>query len=154
MLTRPPENGQKQTVAFIVSACLNRINFMETSVDFESKMFAPFLPDEAQVNPGVYGAELAFWLSRQLAKRGKLTSYPACEDWGWFIEYSAEDDYEYWLCCANREGAQDKWRCYLQPKAKGLFGRSKAPIEGARGLLQSLRDVLREEDSISNVAWE
>jgi len=84
-------------------------------------MFAPFLPDEAQVNPNVYGAELAFWLSRQLAQRGTLTSYPQNEDWGWFIEYSTEDNHEYWLCCANRDGTQNKWRCYLEPKAKKLF---------------------------------
>ena len=81
---------------------------METSVDFESTMFSPFLPGEAQVNPGLYGAELAFWLSRQLARRGTLMSYPEFEDWGWFIEYSTEHDYEYWLCCANIDGAQDK----------------------------------------------
>lgn len=56
------------------------INPMQTSVDFESNLFIPFLPDEAQVNPTVYGAELAFWLSRQLAQRGMPTSYPQCED--------------------------------------------------------------------------
>lgn len=126
---------------------------METSVDFESKMFSPFLPDEAQVNPNVYGAELAFWLSRQLAQRGTSTSYPQYEDWGWFIEYSTKDDHEYWLCCANRDGAQDKWRCYLEPKAKSLFGRIKAPVEGARPLMHALRNVLAEEPGISNVKW-
>lgn len=127
---------------------------METSVDFESKIFSPFLPDEAQVNPRVYGAELAFWLSRQLAQRGTLTSYPQCEDWGWFIEYITEDDYEYWLCCANRDGAQDKWRCYLEPKTKSLLRRNKAPVEGARPLMDALRNVLTEERGITNVIWE
>lgn len=126
---------------------------METSVDFESKMFSPYLPDEAQVNPGVYGAELAFWLSRQLAQRGALTSYPQPEDWGWYIEYKTEDDYEYWLCCANRDGAPDKWCCYLEPKAKSLFGRNKAPAEGARPLMRALGDLPREEPGISNVTW-
>jgi hypothetical protein len=129
------------------------MNRMETSVDFESKMFAPYLPDEAQVNPGRYGAELAFWLSRKLAQRGTLTSYPQHEDWGWFIEYVTEDDDEYWLCCANRDRAQDKWRCYLEPKAKSLFGRNKAPVEGARPLMTALRDLLTEEPGISNVTW-
>lgn len=127
---------------------------METTVDFESKMFSPYLPDEAQVNPGVYGAELAFWLSRQLAQRGVRTSYPLHEDWGWFIEYSTDDDYEYWLCCANRDGAQDKWRCYLEPKGKGLFGRNKAPAQAAQPLIRALIDVLAEESGISNVIWE
>jgi hypothetical protein len=126
---------------------------MEISVDFESKMFSPFLPDEAQVNPNVYGAELAFWLSRQLAQRGMPTSYPEYEDWGWFIKYSTEDGHDYWLCCANRDGAQDKWRCHLEPKARSLFGRNKASVEGARPLIHALRNVLAEEPGISNVKW-
>ncbi len=127
---------------------------MKTSVDFESKKFSPYLPDDAQVNPGVYGAELAFWLSRELAQRGTLTSYPQHEDWGWFIEYCTEDNYEYWLCCANRDGAQDKWRCYLEPKAKSLFGRNKAPAEGVQQLMCALRDLLADEPSTSNVTWD
>jgi hypothetical protein len=126
---------------------------METSVDFESRMFCPYLPDEAQINPGVYGAELAFWLSQQLAQRGVPTSYPLFEDWGWFIEYSTENDYEYWLCCANRDRTQDKWRCYLEPKAKSLFGRNKAPVEGAWPLIRALHALLAEEPGISNVTW-
>src|SRR4029079_14060405 len=53
--------------------------------EFRSTRFAPVLPDDAQVNPQVYGAELAFWLCTELAKRGVMTSYPDFEDWGWFI---------------------------------------------------------------------
>ena len=127
---------------------------METSVDFQSEKFRPYLPDEAQVNPSVYGAELAFWLSQQLAQRGVMTSYPNYEDWGWFIEYITEDGNEYWLCCANRDRTQDKWRCYLQPKARSFFGRDKAPVEGARLLMSTLRDLLAGEQSISDIAWE
>ena len=127
---------------------------MQTNVNFDSQMFCPFLPDDAQVNPGVYGAELVFWLSQQLAQRGTLTSYPHDEDWGWFIEYTTKEDDEYWLCCANRDGARDKWRCYLEPKAKSIFGRNKAPVEGARPLMHALRDLLAEEHRISNVTWE
>jgi hypothetical protein len=126
---------------------------METIVDFESNMFSPFLPDDAQVNPGVYGAELAFWLCRQLAQAGILTSYPAAEDWGWFITYRTEDDHTYSLCCGNIYGSVDKWRCYLKPEAKRLFGRNKAPIEGARMLMHALRNVLQKELGISNVIW-
>ena len=126
---------------------------METSVDFSSKLFSPYLPEEAQVNPGVFAAELAFWLSRQLARHGVTTSYPNSEDWGWFIEYLTDDGNEYWLCCANRYGAEDQWRCYLEPKSKGLFGRNTAPVEGARLLVQALRDVLAGEPGINDVTW-
>jgi hypothetical protein len=126
---------------------------METVVDFDSELFRPYLPDEAQVNPGRYGAELASWLSRKLADRGVMTSYPDFEDWGWFIEYATEDEKEYWLCCANRDGGNDRWRCYLEPKARSLFGRNKVPVEGAAPLMRALRELLAQEQGIRNVVW-
>ena len=94
---------------------------MDTCVEFESRLFTPFHSEEGQVNPQVYGAELAWWLSRELAQEGVEASYPNSEDWGWFIEYIV-DDHEYWLCCSNQDGFQNQWRVFLDCKAKGLFG--------------------------------
>ena len=126
---------------------------METSVSFDSELFAPFLPEDAQVNPRVYGAELAFWLARQLAARGVVTSYPNYEDWGWFIEYRTDAGDEYWLCCGNREGAQDQWLCFLDAKARRCFGRSKPPPESAAALLEALRAILDATPEIVNIVW-
>ena len=56
---------------------------------FQSDRFRPYLPDDCQVNPNVLGFELADWLSRELAKRGTITSYPNYEDWHWFLEGTA-----------------------------------------------------------------
>lgn len=67
--------------------------------------------------------------------------------------YGTEDGHEYWLCCANREEAPDKWRCYLQPKARNIFGRNKAPVDGARPLMRALHDLLAEEPGIRNASW-
>jgi hypothetical protein len=126
---------------------------VDIAVEFESKDFAPFLPEDSQVNPNVYGAELAFWLSEQLAKSGIATSYPNYEDWGWFLEYITESGDEYWLCCGNRDGSKDKWLCYLAPRAKGMFGRNKARVEGAAPLLDALRGILAESSSITGIQW-
>jgi hypothetical protein len=126
---------------------------MESAVEFESELFKPFLPEESQVNPKVYGSELAFWLSKQLAMKGIVTSYPNYEDWGWFIEYITESGDEYWLCCGNREGENNKWLCYISPKAKGWFGRNKAKIEGAAPLLNALKSILAETPEITNISW-
>ncbi len=126
---------------------------MKTSVEFDSDLFKPFLPDDSQVNPKVYGAELAFWLSRQLAAKGIVTSYPNYEDWGWFIEYITDDEDEYWLCCGNREGANNKWLCYLNAKAKSFFGRNKAKPENAKPLLNALKFILDECPGITGVSW-
>lgn len=126
---------------------------MDTDVTFSSKRFRPVLPEESQVNPGRYGAELAFWLCTELARAGVVTSYPNFEDWGWLIEYIAPDGEEFWLCCGNVEGADDEWHCFLQPKGKGFFGRKKPEIEKARPLLEALVRVLEAETSVHNVRW-
>lgn len=125
---------------------------MNTCATFNSDLFKPFLSGNAQVNPGVYGAELAWWLSRELAAKGVETSYPISEDWGWFIEYSVDGN-EYWLCCGNLDDSQNDWRVYLDPKAKGMFGRNKASIEHAKPLLEALAKVLNKYSEISNIIW-
>ena len=102
---------------------------MKDSLDiaeFRSARFAPVLPDDCQVNPGVYGAELAFWLCSELAQRGVITSYPESEDWGWYIEYSAESGAEFAVDCGNVGGASDQWLLCLRRFGRKLFGRNKA----------------------------
>jgi hypothetical protein len=126
---------------------------MDTAVEFESDLFRPFLPEDAQVNPGRYGAELAFWLARKLAERGVATSYPDFEDWGWFLSYTVGEELEYWLCCGNEDGAGERWRCFLDPKSTGFFGRHKAPVEEAAPLMNALREVLAQEPGIRNIVW-
>lgn len=126
---------------------------MDTAVEFDSPLFRPFLPEDSQVNPQIYGAELAFWLAGRLAARGVITSYPEYEDWGWFLEYITAAGDEFWLCCGNREGEAEKWLCYLNPKARGFFGRRKPGPENARPLLEALRQVLEAEAGITNVRW-
>lgn len=43
--------------------------YIDKCVSFESHLFEPFLSEEGQVNPRVYGAELAWWLSRELLRK-------------------------------------------------------------------------------------
>jgi len=125
---------------------------MHTRVTFTSERFRPVLPDESQVNPGVFGAELAFWLCTELARLGVVTSYPIYEDWGWFIEYITEAEDEYWLCCGNVDGTDTEWMCFLDPKRKGLFA-GKAMPEKAAPLLEALARVLAAEPSIRDIQW-
>ena len=125
---------------------------MNTCVEFSSSYFRPILSDDSQVNPGCYGAELAWWLCQELAKRGVETSYPNFEDWGWFVEYIV-DDKEYWLCCGNVQGETDRWRIFLNAKAKGLFGRNRAAVEAAGELLSGVSKLLESADFISGIKW-
>lgn len=124
-----------------------------TAVTFRSDRFRPILPDDSQVNPGRYGAELAFWLCTELARHGVVTSYPNYEDWGWFIEYITPNEDEFWLCCGNVDGSDDQWHCYLQTKSKGLFGGGKPRVEAAEPMLSVLDKVLAEEPSVQGIEW-
>ena len=105
-------------------------------IEFTSSDFLPYLPEDAQVNPGVYGFELAHWLSRALAERGVITSYPVGEDWGWLIEY-IEGELEVTIGCSSMAdegegytGRPIAWSVFVKPQSsiKKLFGRREAAV--------------------------
>jgi hypothetical protein len=95
------------------------------AVEFSSDRFPPYLPEDAQVNPGVYGFELATWLSQALMRNGVSTSYPISEDWGWFIEYISEAEEELMIACASQSEAGEgeralpiDWHIFIRQKKK------------------------------------
>ena len=95
------------------------------AIEFSSDKFRPYLPEDSQVYPGVYGFELAAWLSQALAARGVVTSYPNYEDWGWFIEYLPETEEELMIACASQseagEGSGGKpldWHIFIKQRKK------------------------------------
>ena len=91
-------------------------------IEFTSSEFLPVLPEECQGNPGVYGFELAWWLSQTLAQQGVITSYPLGEDWGWLIEHLSPSETEFTIGCASmaEEGdgyrqAPVQWSIFVRP---------------------------------------
>ncbi len=83
---------------------------------FTSDRFRPYLPESAQVNPGVHGFELALHLSQRLMARGIVTSYPMSEDWVLFIERH-EGDAELMIACSS--DGPGEWRVGIEPAAAG-----------------------------------
>jgi hypothetical protein len=110
---------------------------------FQSDRFRPYLPDDCQVNPNVLGFELAEWLSRELARRGTITSYPISEDWGWFLEREV-DGTDYMICCSGEADDQGvfEWRVYVSP-VKRMFQRPKN--DASADVLKTVRAVLEGE---------
>jgi len=110
-------------------------------IEFTSDQFLPYLPEQAQVNPGAYGFELAVWLSQQLMVQGVVTSYPVSEDWGWFIE-CMEGEAEFMIGCGSRasegEGYQARpisWHVFIKQQLSlldRLKGGRTAPIIRSR----------------------
>lgn len=78
-------------------------------LEFPSTRFLPYLPESCQIGPGVYGYELASWLSQVLAKAGFATSYPVNEEWGWYIEY-VEDEAAFMIGCGCEAEEGDGYR--------------------------------------------
>lgn len=121
--------------------------------EFRSQRFAPVLPEDCQVNPQVYGAELAFWLCTELARRGVTTGYPLSEDWGWYIEYSTPSGSEFAIHCGNVGGARDHWLLSLRRFGRRMFGRDKPPFSDAAPLVSAVRALLESEQGVSEVRW-
>jgi hypothetical protein len=118
------------------------------AIEFSSDKFRPFLPEDAQVNPGAYGFELAAWLSRALAEKGVLTSYPISEDWGWFISYDLSSKSALMIACGSMsdpgEGAGGQlitWHISLQHRKKA----SPQELEGVRLVSEAIAAVLSAE---------
>ena len=121
-------------------------------VEFRTDRFTPFLPEDSQVNPGVYGAELAYWLAQRLASRGVVTSYPEYEDWGWYLNYATTEGAEFAIHCANVEGTRNQWLLTLRRHSRKLFGRGKPSFEMASVLVSAIHEVLIEGE-IEIQAW-
>lgn len=122
-------------------------------VEFRSDAFKPFLPEDCQVNPGVYGAELAFWLASRLAAVGVITSYPEYEDWGWYVEYLSPTGSEFAVHCTNADERGTRWALRLRRHARKMFGRDKPPYTDADALVAAIRKALLAEQSVSDLRW-
>jgi hypothetical protein len=120
---------------------------------FRSARFIPVLPEDCQVNPKVYGAELAYWLCTELARRGVATGYPNAEYWGWFIQYLPESGSEFAVHCSNHEGARDQWLLSLRRHAQKMFGRDKPSYEAAQLVVDGIRALLEGTPDIQPLEW-
>lgn len=126
---------------------------MRDLAEFRSRDFEPFLPDERQVNPEVYGAELAFWLARSLAERGVVTSYPGGEDWGWYLDFETAEGAKFAIHCANVGDDPRVWRLSLRRFGRKWFGRDKPPYSDAGALVTAVQQVLEAHAGIDHLDW-
>lgn len=121
--------------------------------EFHSDKFAPVLSEDSQVNPEVYGAELAYWLCQDLARRGVETSYPEAEDWGWYITFITPAGDEFAVHCGNIGSAKDQWLLSLHRYGRGLFGRNKPSWDLAAPLIAAIRSAVYEAVAHDRVEW-
>jgi hypothetical protein len=121
--------------------------------EFRSAAFEPVLSEDCQVNPRVYGAELAFWLCTRLAASGVMTGYPSWEDWGWHLEYGTALGSDFAVHCGNVDGSRDRWMLSLRRFRRGFLWRQTPTFSDAEPLIRALETILRKEPSISELKW-
>lgn len=119
-------------------------------IEFASDAFLPYLPEEAQGNPGVYGFELALWLSQELARRGVVTSYPLAEDWGWLLEAN-DSGRETMIGCGSISDPGEgylkraiRWRIFVRPAGFRSWFQRRTAQHDTKELEQSIETVLRD----------
>jgi len=125
-----------------------------TAVRFRSKDFRPLRPEEDQVNPGVYGEELARWVSGRLAETEGIEPRVDFEDFAWLVELPLGDATA-WLLCANEYGSDDVWMIDVReaPRLLGWLRRSKLPADAILDLCTKIHTILAAEQSISEIEW-
>jgi len=124
------------------------------TISFSSDLFKPYLPEECQVNPNLFGFELANWLSQQLAHKGIVTSYPNEEDFAWYLSWS--DDAKRALlifCGGSLEESQYQWQIFLK-ESRGWFSKQKISNQEIEGFYQIIITILKENAITATVEDE
>jgi hypothetical protein len=126
---------------------------MRTHVRFRSELFRPLKPEDQQVNPGVYGEELAKWVRDRIGAHGLDAQDHFGEDWGWMVVFGR--DFPGWIGCANVTGEDDQWLCFCQVHRSltdRLLGRP-VPTESLHKTITALPSTLASEPRISDFEW-
>ena len=126
---------------------------MRTHVRFRSRLFDPLKPEEAQVNPGVYGEELAAWIHEHLGEHGLSAQDHFGEDWGWMVVFGR--DFPAWIGCSNVDGETGQWLCFCEIH-RGFLDRllrRPLPVAARERTIRSLAALLASEPRITNVEW-
>jgi hypothetical protein len=134
---------------------------MDEVIRFRSTRFRVEPGEDAEINPGIHGRQLADWLRARLSEAGETVEPVIAEDWGRCL-VCRRDSFLLWIGCGNESGiappvgpppaAEDiVWICFVVaevPLPKRLFARPDT-VPAVAALRQKLLDVLDAEPSIT-----
>ncbi len=124
---------------------------------FTSTLFSIEPGEDMEVNPGIYGRQLAVWLKGELERRGHAVEPIIAEDWGRCLMLS-RDPFLLWVGCGSvqRLAADDVggneiiWHCFPAaevPLFKRFFGKPDTRSALSR-LDATLRAILEDHPAI------
>ena len=127
---------------------------MTTTARFKSTRFRPLRPEREQVNPGVYGEELARWVAARLRASGGAEPRVDYEDYAWLVELALGAG-DAWILCANEFGSDDVWMVEVRPRPRflGWFRPAAVTPDDLFGLCRRLHVILSSEATITELEW-
>jgi hypothetical protein len=128
---------------------------------FRSSLFQIEPGEDVEVNPGIYGKQLAFWLKRKLETHGQPVLDVTPEDFGWCVRCQTRP-FLLWVGCGNAAALEPAhsstenitWHCFPvaeTPLISHLFKRhdTESALSRLDGLLQQ---ILETETEIALIA--
>lgn len=127
---------------------------MTTNARFRSTRFRPLRPENEQVNPGVYGEELARWVAARLTETEGAEPRVDYEDWAWLVELRLGKGHA-WIFCANEYGSDDVWMIDVRPRSRllGWFRPAAVTPDDLFGLCKRLHVIFSSEATIMDLEW-
>lgn len=128
-----------------------------TLVTFQTEKFNTTTDRDYFINPGCFGDDLCKWLIEQLTADGiKCDAQPGQEDFGWYFNFSVDDE-EYCWVCAFRPADETEpgiWIGWIEKATgflAGIFGGREKNIQRSASL--EIHKVLVNSSEISNIRW-
>lgn len=123
-------------------------------LSFESSAFPVTPGEDEETNPGIYGRELASWISEQLRAVGLHAGSIIPEDFGWCVPVRSPP-YSLYVVCASGELA-DQWQVFVFSEG-GLvdrFLRKDRSAELVADLYTTLRHCLESSPVVHGLGEE
>ena len=121
---------------------------------FKSSLFEIEPDEDDEINPGIYGRQLAAWMKKQLEARGYTVDDVINEDWGRCL-MCQRSPFSLWVGVGSATETETKdevvWHCFAVTEGglrMRMFGK-KNEIEATRAKLDAaLQSILLAEPAI------
>ena len=121
---------------------------------FKSSLFEIEPGEDDEINPGIYGRQLALWMKQKLEARGYTVEGIINEDWGRCL-MCQRSPFSLWVGVGSVTETETKdavvWHCFAVTEGglrMRMFGK-KNEIESSRAKLDAaLQSILRAEPAI------
>lgn len=123
-------------------------------VTFRSSKFGR-LPNEEQINEGIWGQALATYVAAALSRAGIGTEEPNCEDWGWYLPV-VHRPFGVSIGCGHQMGDDDEYLVFVRPESDRVFRWFR--FHDTRPIRQKVTDAidaaLRADPEVREIEWD